>query len=93
MQTRKPNLVLIQIPATVISISPCGDVLTPHTTLSSWQQYKIEPSQMSHRAHSISACSRYLYMDVVLHAHFICGESHIQHNTNQEVPILAKSLG
>jgi len=35
MQTRKPNLVSIQIPAIVISINPCGHVVTAHTTLNS----------------------------------------------------------
>ena len=35
MQIRKPNHVEIQIPVTVISVSPCGDVFIPHTTLNS----------------------------------------------------------
>jgi len=30
---RKPNLILIQIPVTVISLSPCGDLITPHIAL------------------------------------------------------------
>ena len=38
--------------------------------------------EITRRAHSISACSCHIYMGVVLHAHFVCGESHIQHNDN-----------
>jgi len=32
MQMRKPSLVQNQIPATVISLSPCGNVITAHIT-------------------------------------------------------------
>jgi len=32
-------------------------------------------------------------MGVVLHAHPVHAESHIQHNTNREVATLATSLG
>jgi len=32
-------------------------------------------------------------MSVVLHAHPVRGESHIQHNTNQVVATLAAKLG
>jgi len=35
------------MPATVISISPCGDVITAHITLNSLQQQKSERSQVS----------------------------------------------
>jgi len=37
------------------------------------------------RNHSIIACSRHLYIGVVLHPHPVRGESHIQRNGNQEV--------
>jgi len=35
MQMRKPNLVQIQIPATVISLTPGGDVIKSYITLNS----------------------------------------------------------
>jgi len=35
MQIRKLNLVEIEIPVTVVSISPCGDEITPHITFNS----------------------------------------------------------
>jgi len=35
--------------------------------------------------HSIIACSRHVYMGVVLRAHPVRGESHIQPNANGEV--------
>ena len=49
--------------------------------------------EIPRRAHSISACLRHIYMGVVLHVHPVRGESHIQHNTNREVAILAAKLG
>jgi len=45
------------------------------------------------RAHSISACLYHIYMAVVLHAHRVDGESHIQHNVNRMVATLAAMLG
>ena len=47
-----------------------------------WQQVTIE---IIRRDHSITARSRHLYMGVVLRAHPVRGESHIQRNANQEV--------
>jgi len=47
-----------------------------------WQQATIE---ITRRDHSIIACSRHIYMGVVLRAHPVRGESHIQRNANQEV--------
>jgi len=38
-----------------------------------------------HRNHSVSACSRHVYSDVVLRAHPVRGESQIQRNANGEV--------
>ena len=43
------------------------------------------------RAHLISAYSH--HMGVVLHAHFVRGESHIHHNANWEATTLATRLG
>jgi len=54
-----------------------------------WQQATIE---ITYRDHSISACLRHRYMGVVVHAHPICNESHIPHNTNQEFATLATRL-
>jgi len=48
-----------------------------------WQQATIEITRR--RDHSIVACSRQVYMGVVLRAHPVRGESHIQRNVNQEV--------
>jgi len=47
-----------------------------------WQQATIE---ITRRDHSIIACSRHIYMGVILRAHPACGESHIQRNANREV--------
>jgi len=38
------------------------------------------------------ACSRYIYNGVILHAHPVRGESHIQHNTTGEVATAAISM-
>jgi len=46
-----------------------------------WQQATIE---ITCDDHSI-ACLCHVYMGVILHAHPVCGESHIQRNTNWEV--------
>jgi len=44
------------------------------------------------RDHSIIACSRHVHMGVVLRAHPVRGESHIQRNTvKRQVPSGAKS--
>jgi len=59
-------------------------------SLTLWQQTKIESTS---RAYSISACSRHVYMAVVVHAHPVCGESHIQHSANREFATSAPSLG
>jgi len=53
-----------------------------------WQQATIE---IPRRAHSISACLR--HMGVVLQVHPVRGISHIQHNTNRVVAVLAAKLG
>ena len=55
-----------------------------------WQQATIE---IPRRVHSVSACLRHTYMGVVHHVHPVCGESHIQHNTNGVVATLAAKLG
>jgi len=55
-----------------------------------WQQATID---IPRHAHSIAACSHHIYMEVVLDAHRVCGESHIQHNAKREIAIPAASLG
>jgi len=47
-----------------------------------WQQATIE---FTRRDHSIIACSRQTYMDVVLRAHPVRGEPRIQRNASGEV--------
>jgi len=51
-----------------------------------WQQATIE---FTCHDHSIIACSRHLYMGVVLRAHAVRGESHNQRNANGEDATLA----
>jgi len=47
-----------------------------------WQQATMEITQQDH---SIIACSHHIYMGVVLRAHAVRGESHIQRNASGEV--------
>jgi len=47
-----------------------------------WRQTTIE---ITCRDHCIIACSRHIYMGVILRAHPVRGESHIQRNANGEV--------
>jgi len=47
-----------------------------------WQQATIE---IMRHDHSIVACSCHVYMGVILRAHPVRGESHIQRNNNREV--------
>jgi len=44
-----------------------------------WQQATTE---IMRRYHSIIACSRHIYIGVILRAHPVRGESHIQRNAN-----------
>jgi len=55
-----------------------------------WQKAMIE---ITCCAHSIIACSRHIYMGVVVDARHVCGELHIQHNANREVAKVAARLG
>jgi len=55
-----------------------------------WQQATIV---ILRRAHSISAYLCQIHNGVVLHAPFVRGESHIQHNAKQEIATLAARLG
>jgi len=47
-----------------------------------WQQATIE---ITRRNHSVIACSRRIYIGVILRAHPVRGESHIKRNANPEV--------
>jgi len=47
-----------------------------------WQQATVG---ITRHNYSIIACSRHLYMGVILHARPVRGESHIQHNASGEV--------
>ena len=53
-----------------------------------WQQATIK---ITRHDHSIIACSRHIYMGVVLRAHPVRGESHIQRNSNGDVATAATS--
>jgi len=53
------------------------------------QQATIE---ITRRDHSIIACSRHIYMGVVVRTHPVRGESHIQRNANGEVATVKLSL-
>jgi len=46
------------------------------------QQARIE---ITRHDHSVFACSRHIYMGVILRAHPVRGESRIQRNANREV--------
>jgi len=50
-----------------------------------WQQATIKITCYDH---SIIACPRHIYMGVILHAHPVHGESHIQRNVDGEVTTL-----
>ena len=41
--------------------------------------------QATERDHSVIACSRHVYMGVILRTHPVLGEAHIQCNTNRDV--------
>ena len=51
-----------------------------------WQQATIE---ITRRDHSIIACLRHIYKGIILRAHPVRGESHIQRNANWEVATLS----
>jgi len=51
-----------------------------------WQQATIE---IMRRNHSIIACSHHIYMGVVLRAHLVRGETHIQRNASREVATIS----
>jgi len=51
--------------------------------------HKLVLAELTCHDHSIIACSRRIYMRVVLRAHPVCGESHIQRNANREVATIA----
>jgi len=57
----------------------CAQSCTP------WQQATIEITWWDH---SIIACSRHKYMGIVVCAHPVRGESHIQRNANREAATL-----
>jgi len=47
--------------------------------------HKLISAELPRHDHSFIACSRHIYECVVLHAHPVRGESHIQWNTTGEV--------
>ena len=51
-----------------------------------WQQATIE---ITRRDHSLIACSCHIHMGVILRAHPVCGDSHIQCNASGEVATVA----
>ena len=48
--------------------------------------------EITWRDHSIIACSCHIYMGVILRAHSVHGESHIQHNANWELATADRKL-
>ena len=65
-------------------LSACCDRKAQATSAKSftlWQQTTIK---ITCHDHSIIACSRHIYMGVILCAHPVHGESHIQRNVNRE---------
>jgi len=57
----------------------CAQSFTP------WQQATIE---ITCHDHSVNAGSRHIYMGVIVGAHSVRGESHIQRNVNGDVAIV-----
>ena len=55
-----------------------------------WQQATID---ITYHDHSLIACSRHIYMGVVLHAHPVRAESHIQRNASREVATESENSG
>ena len=58
-------------------------------SFASWQQETIE---FTCHDHSVIACSRHIYLCVVLHAHPVRGESHNQRNTTGEVATMSVAI-
>ena len=54
-----------------------------------WQQATIE---ITWQDHSIIACSYHIYMGVILHAHPVRGELHIQRNAKRDVATMLNGL-
>jgi len=71
----------------------CCDGKAQPASMQSFTLWKQATIEIPRRAQSISACLRHIYMGVVLHVHLVCGESHIQHNTNRVVATLGAKLG
>jgi len=71
----------------------CGDQKARVASVQSFTLWRQATIEITRHAHSIICCSRHVYTGVVLHAHPVCGESHIQRNAKQEVEILAARLG
>jgi len=49
--------------------------------------------EVTRQDHSITTFSRHIYMGVILRAHLVRVELHIQRNANREVAIVAKRPG
>jgi len=52
--------------------------------------HMLVSAKITRHDHSVIACSRHIYMGVVLRAHLVRGESHIQRNANGEVATIAR---
>jgi len=74
MLIRIPNLFLIQISVTVISLNPCGDVITPHIALNSEQWSKNESGQMGNLSCYYAEDRRFYSLFGWLRAtqHYVC---------------------
>jgi len=50
--------------------------------------HTVAARKITHRAHFIIACSRHIYMGVVLHAHPVRGELHIKDKSTERLQLL-----
>jgi len=66
----------------------CCDPNARGASAQSFEPWQDATTEITRRAHASAECSRYVYNSVVLGAHSIHGESHIQHNANGEVATL-----
>jgi len=83
-----PQIELVTFHLIFLTLSSCCDRKARAASGQSftlWQQATIEIMRGNQ---SIIACSRHVYMGVVLRAHPVRGESHIQRNANREVATL-----
>ena len=69
-------------------VTPLGSLFTHASCYVQSLTLSVSP-EITRHDHSIIACSRHVHMGVILRAHLVRGESHIQSNANREVATVA----